>query len=592
MGAVPEGEGYRVRVWAPNANAVYIAGSFNRFSVTDHPLARDENGYWTALIKNVRVGDRYRYCIATDTETYMRLDPYSLDADSSDGHTIIPDRRFDWDGDTFVMPEHARMIIYEMHLGTFTRGERGKPGSIENAIAKLDYLHALGVNVLELMPIMEFAGSYSWGYNPSLIFAIESDYGSVADFKRFVRAAHERGMAVILDKVYNHFGPDDLHLWRFDGWYENDKGGIYFYNDNRSHTPWGDTRPDYGRPEVRRYIRDNVLYWLSEYHVDGFRWDAVAYIRNILGNDGDPANDLPDGWSLMQEINDEMKTFKQRSVAIAEDLRGNRAVTAAVNEGGAGFDAQWDALFVHTIRAALIAAEDDSRDMDAVRVAITQNMGDDAFKRVIYTESHDEVANGKARLPEEVDPGKAASWAARKKSGLGAVFVFASPGIPMLFQGQEFLEDDWFHDKDPLDWAKRERYPGILRLYQDLIALRLNRHNCTAGLCGQGVDVFHVDQENKVIAWHRWEHGGPGDSVVIVVNMSNDSREDYVISFPADGNWVVRFNSDSTVYDSEFGNVGPGSVRVSTVKDAPDAPNRAAITLAPYSAVILSQDRI
>lgn len=590
LGALPESGGYRFRVWAPHAREVFVVGSFNEFSDTAHPMQQEENGCWSAVIENVKPGDRYRYRIVTDTETLTRLDPYSLDASSSDGQTIIPDMQFDWGDSVFPVPERNRMVIYEMHMGTFTRGENGMPGSIENAITKLDHLRELGVNTLELMPIMEFAGSYSWGYNPSLIFSIESDYGVAADFKRFVKAAHERGMAVILDKVYNHFGPDDLHLWRFDGWYENDKGGIYFYNDDRSQTPWGDTRPDYGRPEVRQYIRDNVLYWLSEYRVDGFRWDAVAFIRNVFGHEGDPDNDLPEGWSLMQQINDEMKAMKPDAVAIAEDLRGNQAITAATESGGAGFDAQWDALFVHTIRNALIGPEDEARDMEAVRNAILHHTDRDVFERVIYTESHDEVANGKARLPEEVDPGQASSWAARKKSGLGAVLVFTGPGIPMLFQGQEFLEDDWFHDKDPLDWSKKRRYAGVFKLYRDLIALRLNRGGNTGGLCGQGVDVFHVDQENKVIAWHRWDRGGPADSVVVAINLSNHLREDYRIAFPDEGDWIVRFNSDSAAYDAEFGDTGPSRVAAAAAENEEGAPVQGRITLAPYSAIILSQD--
>ena len=591
MGAFPEKDGYRFRVWAPHAREVYVVGSFNDFSDTRHPLEREEDGCWSGWISGVSPGDRYRYRIVTDSETFMRLDPYSLDASHSDGQTIIPDMRFDWGDASFHPPERNKMVVYEMHLGTFTRGEGDGPGSIENAIEKLDYLRDLGVNVLELMPIMEFAGSYSWGYNPSLIYAIESDYGAVADFKRFVRAAHERGMAVILDKVYNHFGPDDLHLWRFDGWYENDKGGIYFYNDWRSQTPWGDTRPDYGRPEVRRYIRENVLYWLSEYRVDGFRWDAVAYIRNVFGHDGDAQNDLPDGWTLLQEVNDAMSAINPRAIAIAEDLRKNSAITTAVSEGGAGFHAQWDAAFVHVVRAALVDAADEARNMATVRDALLHHTDRDVFERVVYTESHDEVANGQARLPEEVDPGKADSWAARKKSGLGATLVFTCPGIPMIFQGQEFLEDDWFHDQDPLDWSKRKRFAGIMRLYQDLIALRLNRKNCTAGLCGQGVDVFHVNDEHNVLAWHRWDRSGPLDSVVIVANFSAVPLEDYEIAFPETGEWLARFNSDSVNYDPDFGDIGPAHVTAKIVEDENGAWARAPVTVAPYSALLLSQDK-
>src|SRR5690606_29400400 len=119
-------------------------------------------------------------------------------------------------------------------------------------------------------------------------------------FKLFVKEAHQHGIAVILDVVLNHLGPSDLAVWQFDGWSENDKGGIYFYNDHRSNTPWGDTRPDYGRPEVRAYLRDCVLEWLEYYHVDGLRFDAVNYIRSIDGITHDEGNQIREGWEFLQ----------------------------------------------------------------------------------------------------------------------------------------------------------------------------------------------------------------------------------------------------------------------------------------------------
>jgi 1,4-alpha-glucan branching enzyme len=143
-------------------------------------------------------------------------------------------------------------------------------------------------------------------------FAVESIYGGPDALKRFVKAAHEHGIAVLVDVVYNHFGPSDLDLWQFDGWSENGKGGIYFYNDHRSQTPWGETRPDYGRGEVRQYLRDNALMWFEEYHADGLRWDMIVYIKSIDGNEGNPANDIPEGWSLMQWINVEIQTTVSR----------------------------------------------------------------------------------------------------------------------------------------------------------------------------------------------------------------------------------------------------------------------------------------
>jgi 1,4-alpha-glucan branching enzyme len=219
---------------------------------------------------------------------------------------------------------------------------------------------------------MEFAGYQSWGYNPAHPFASESTYGGPAGCQRFVKAAHQHGIAVLEDVVYNNFGPSDLSLWQFDGWSENDMGGIYFYQDWRANTPWGDTRPDYGRTEVRQYIRDNALMWLEDYRCDGLRFDATAYIRNAFGADN-ADEDIAEGWDLLRWINDEIGERQPWKITIAEDLRSNSIVTTPTPDGGLGFDAQWDAIFVHPVREAIITQEDGQRNVGAVANAITKS---------------------------------------------------------------------------------------------------------------------------------------------------------------------------------------------------------------------------
>ncbi len=221
------------------------------------------------------------------------------------------------------------------------------------------------------MPIAEFAMDSSWGYNPAQPFSVEAALGGPQGLYRFVKAAHAHGIAVLIDVVYNHFGPGDLDLWRFDGWSRRDHdGGIYFYDNVRAQTPWGDTRPDYGRPEVRQYIRDNALFWLNKYRLDGLRFDSVVNMRNRGGNNNDPGNDLPDGWSLLQWINDEIRARQPWKITIAEDLQNNDWITRETSAGGAGFGSQWDAAFVHPIRDAIIAASDSDRDLQAVAAAL------------------------------------------------------------------------------------------------------------------------------------------------------------------------------------------------------------------------------
>jgi 1,4-alpha-glucan branching enzyme len=591
MGAIPGVKGIAFRVWAPNAEKVYVIGSFNDWNETSAPLVREENGSWSTIIQDAKPGDEYRYLIHGPAGPLSRIDPYARKVTNAAGNGIIYEpRAFAWGGDSFAMATGNQLVIYEMHVGTFNVKETGHPGTFKSAIEKFPYLKELGINAIEVMPIAEFSGDFSWGYNPAHPFAVKSTYGGPDDFKLFVKAAHEQGIAVIVDVVYNHLGPDDLDLWQFDGWSENEKGGIYFYNNQCSQTPWGETRPDYGRGEVRQYLRDNALMWFEEYHVDGLRWDMIIYIASIDGNEENQANAIPEGWSLMQWINVEIQQMFPGKISIGESMRNNPLVTRDVGAGGAGFNTQWDAEFVHPIRQAVILRDDNLRDAGEVSKAIEHRYDEDAFKRIIYTESHDEIANGRARVPEEIWPGKVDSWFSKKRSTLGAAIVLTSPGIPMIFQGQELLEDRWFHDKDPIDWSRVEAENGILSMYRDLMALRRNLSGVTRGLCGQNIHIYHVDNEAKVIVFHRWDEQGPTDSVVVVVNMTNQNRDGYVIGFPRAGLWKTRFNSDSYNYGPNFANHPTTDVETREV-ESDGLPYSGEIGIGPYTVAIFSQDQ-
>ncbi len=590
MGAIINDKGVSFRVWAPNAEKVYVTGSFNEWIDNSTSLFSENNGYWSTDVPKAKIGDEYRYLIHGPNGPCSRIDPYVRQVNNPNGNGIIYNpKAFDWGDDNFQIASGNELVIYEIHVGTFNVKKEGQPGTLDSAIEKLPYLQELGVNAVEIMPIMEFSGDFSWGYNPSHPFAVESIYGGPDAFKRFVKAAHLHGIAIIVDVVYNHFGPDDLNLWQFDGWSENEKGGIYFYNDHRSKTPWGDSRPDYGRDEVRRYLCDNALMWFDEYRADGLRWDGITSIRNIEGNDKDPANDIPDGWSLMQWINEEIGQRFPGKISIAEDMKANAWVTKDVGAGGAGFNAQWDSEFVNPVRQAVISPDDKLRDLGAVSKAITYQYDSDVFRRVIFTESHDEVANGRSRVPEEIWPGNVDNWFSKKRSTLGAAITLTSPGIPMIFQGQEFLEDRWFQDKIPIDWARTEEEEGILNMYRDLIALRRNLSGVTRGLCGQNSHLFHFDEEAKLIVFLRWDNQGPNDSVIVVVNMTIQSRDGYVIGFPRPGLWKTRFNSDSYNYGPDFANHSTPDVEArEEVTDG--LPCAGEICIGPYTVIIFSQD--
>jgi 1,4-alpha-glucan branching enzyme len=300
MGAIPNGNGTVFRVWAPHASAVFVTGSFNNWQRSQIPLARETDGCWSANVPQARVGDEYKFVVQSGSQQLLRTDPYAKDVRPPfqngvvrNGKVLGVDTAVPIPATPFQPPTLEELVIYELHVGTFGEGNGRPPYTFAQVMEKLPYLRVLGINAIELMPVKAFPGDLSWGYNPAHPFAISQVYGGPEKFKQLIQAAHAQGIAVIVDVVYNHFGPQELSLWQFDGWQQHGLGGIYFYNDWRSKTPWADTRPDYGRPEVRRYIRDNVRMWLDEYQIDGLRWDATSYIRNAHGHDGDPGANIP-----------------------------------------------------------------------------------------------------------------------------------------------------------------------------------------------------------------------------------------------------------------------------------------------------------
>jgi 1,4-alpha-glucan branching enzyme len=588
MGVSLLDQGAGFAVWAPHADAVSVVGTFNNWDESQHKLERGEGGLWTTIVEQAEQGHEYKYIVYNGAQRLERNDPYAREVTNSAGNTVVHNPAFDWKVGDFRMDHWNELVIYELHIGTFHRPHPQQVGTFIDVIEKLEYLQWLGINAIEIMPSAEFAGDLSWGYNPAHPFAVESAYGGPVALKQLVDAAHAAGIAVIMDVVYNHFGPSDLDLWQFDGWSENDKGGIYFYNDHRSSTPWGDTRPDYGRAEVRKYIFDNAMMWIDEYRMDGLRYDMTLFMRSIRG---DGASDLPDGWSLAQWINGELASRFPHKITIAEDLRSNDAITKPDKWGGANFDSQWDEGFVHPIRHAIITVEDSHRSMPSVRDAILHRYNHDAFERVVYTESHDEVANGKARVPSEISPQDPDSWHARRRSTLGAALTFTVPGIPMIFQGQEFMRRGWFDDARPIDWSRAEQKPGVLRLYRDLALLRRNVDGFTAGLTGQRVEVFHCNDEWKVIAFRRWRDGGRGDDTLVVANFSTNDYTDYRIGAPHQGSWQLRLDTASQFYNATRDDDSltcPGDV---TTDDLPydGQLHSLVVTIPAYSLAIYSQ---
>ncbi len=584
-----EENGVRFCVWAPFADAVSVTGDFTNWSDNGFPLNKGNDGCWYAEVEHAEVGQEYKYLVRHGDKVLWRNDPHALQLTASNDSSVIVDPSFEWDHDEYKLPPREELVLYELHVGTFVRNDPAMPGTFHDAMMKLDYLVELGINAIEIMPCSAAWMDRWWGYTPDNIYAVDAAYGGRRAFMEFVKAAHEHGIGVILDVVYNHLNKDaGLDLWQFDGWSEReDTGGIYFYNDGRAHTPWGDTRPDYGRPEVRRYIVQNAEMWLRDFHIDGLRLDSVIHLRNVEGKNNDPAHDLADGWRLLQEVNDAAQRSKPGALMIAEDLQGNDWITKPTKDGGAGFRSQWDSTFSGILREELAQKPDNQRDVGKIAMTIGTRTNGNPFERVIFLESHDTdaAATGGKRFEEAIAPGRANTMSARKRATLAAALLCTSPGTPMIFQGQEFADDNAFSHYESLDWQEASANERMLTLYKHLFALRRNVYKNTAGLLGLNVDVFHVDNATKIVAYRRWDKGGPADDVVVTANFS-DKQQTCQLALPAKGIWWTRLNTDWKGYGDGFGDSKLQSIEAVER----DGSYVSEVMLPAYTVFVLSQD--
>ncbi len=547
MGATVQGQGANrhvlFRVWAPNAAAAAVRGDFNNWRGEAMQPDPARPGHWIFTSRRARPGDGYQF----DLDGLHRRDPHARAVDQDANKAFIVDPRdFRWGAaDSWKMPDRDDLVMYEMHLGTFAQNIPGQAPPFEQAIKRLPYLQALGVNCIQLMPVNEFIGDRSWGYNPGDIMAIESSYGGEESFKKFIRACHTHGIAVLLDIVHNHYGPEHIAVWQFDQRRPGDDGGLYFYSDpDRAKTPWG-PRPDFSRPEVRAFIVDSVKMFLNEFRLDGFRWDSVHNIRYVQ----DGARSNADGDRLLAEANDWMRKHHPDALRIAEDH--------AFDGGGVGFEAQWNSAFQSTL-SALVRGEDATRDLPLFASEIERL---DGFNWVVFAECHDSAGdlNQHRRLPANIDPADPDSAKARALALVAGGIALTVPGFPMLLQGYEMHDTDDFSDKTPLPWARAQStHKGIVRATADLIHLRRNLKGFTPGLKGEELRVVHLDNNAKVMAYSRRQRSAPRDrATVVIINFSGAPLKNHGVRFPASGSWFCHYNSGSSAYAKDFDNLGP-----------------------------------
>ena len=544
LGAHVVADGVRFRVWAPRARelAVKIGGGLT-------PLARGDDDVWDGTVRGAGAGTDYVYVIDGERERpdpVSRSQPMGVHGPSR----VVDPGAFVWHDDAWRGVAQDELVIYELHVGTFS-----PEGTFAGVVSKLPHLVGLGVTAIELMPVAEFPGGRNWGYDGVHLFAPQSSYGGPDGLRALVDACHAHGLAVIVDVVYNHIGPEGNYLEEF----------APFFTD-AYRTPWG-RAINYDGPDsdgVRRHVLSNAAHWFAEYHADALRLDAI---HGIFDHSAE---------HILEEIAGvRAAAAGRRAFVIGESDLNDVRVLRPPEAGGYGLDAQWSDDFHHALYTLLVPdrrgyLEDFGR-VGQLAKAITDSFvydgpysphrrrrhGNSAVEQpgqqfVIYVQNHDQVANASQGR-------RLTSLAGTRAHGLAAAVLLTSPNLPMLFMGEEYGELAPFqyfvsHGEpslieavragrraelaglgaddvpDPaaeatflaskLDWSLVERpeHARLFALYRELIALR-RRLPCI-GNCRKDLTRVAWDEAGR---WLVIERGDPSGQVALVVCNFNDT---------------------------------------------------------------------
>ena len=584
VGAEVTGSGVHFRVWAPAQQTVKVVFDGGE----QIPLEAEDAGYFSGFAPNARAGERYRYRIAGDERC---PDPASrFQPDGPHGSSEIVDAAgFRWTDQNWRGVALPHQVIYEMHIGTFTR-----PGTWSSALAELPHLAQLGVTVLEVMPVNEFPGRFGWGYDGVQWFAPAHIYGSPDDFRRFVDRAHSLGLGVILDVVYNHMGPDGNYIGKFAPQFFCEKA-----------TDWGKAINFDGEDSgpVREFVIANACYWIEEFHLDGLRLDATQDIHDCSKN------------HILRVLAEEIRKHAapREVIIVAENEPQEVKLVKPAALGGYGLDALWNDDFHHTAMVALTGRNEayytdylgtPQEFISSAKYGYlyqgqhykwqqkrrgSPGLDTPPAAFVTFIQNHDQVANSAygERCHALASPGKLRAITA---------LMLLAPGTPMLFQGQEFGASSpflFFADHNPelncqirkgraeflaqfpslatpemqkrfvdpgdpatferckLDQSEREKHREIYDLHRDLLSLR--RHDPAFRAQQQrGLDGAALSSEAFLLRFF----GGHSDDRLLLVNLGVDLHLDPapepLLAPPTDSEWNILWSSE----DPKYGGIG------------------------------------
>jgi 1,4-alpha-glucan branching enzyme len=558
-------------VWAPNALRVSVVGDFNGWDGRLHPMRfHPMIGVWEIFLPGNHVGQRYKFELRSTLggPPFLKADPYGFHFETppETASVVWGLRDYAWTDEAWMRARAGRdggldrpMSIYEVHLGSWQRGEGGRWLTYRELAARLvPYVKDLGFTHIELLPVMEHPFYGSWGYQVIGFFAPTSRYGTPEDFKWFVDQCHQQGIGVLLDWVPGHFPKDGHGLGRFDG------TALYEHEDPRQgeHQDWGTLVFNYGRNEVRNFLWSNALFWLDEFHLDGLRVDAVASILYLdySRRDGEwvpnryGGRENLDAIDFLRSLNALTHELCPGTITIAEESTSWPGVSRPTYLGGLGFTCKWNMGWMHDILKYLGT---DPVFRKWQHDELTFSMLYAYSENFILPFSHDEVVYGKRSLVDKM-PGDVWQRFANLRALYG--FMFTHPGKKLLFMGGEIGQwREWNHD-DSLSWelVDQRLHAGLFRLVRELNHLyRRERALWELDSDARGFRWIDChDREHSVVSFLRTSRDGTSH-LVVVLNLTPVPRHGYRIGVPDAGGYRELFNSDAEMFGgSNLGNGG------------------------------------
>ena len=594
-------QGVRFAVWAPNARRVSLVGDFNSWDGRRNPMRlRHSAGAWELFVPRLKPGERYKYDIIAPDGAHLPLkaDPLARATEPTPATASIVARpeAFDWtDSEWMTSRERAQaqdapISIYEVHAGSWMRPDGQPNGTLDwRKLAErlIPYVTGLGFTHLELLPIMEHPFGGSWGYQPLSQFAPSARYGLPEDFARFVDTCHRANLGVILDWVPGHFPNDPHGLARFDG------TALYEHEDPREglHRDWNTCIYNFGRSEVQGFLIASALYWLTQFHIDGLRVDAVA---SMLYRDysREPGEWIPNRYGgrenleaidFLRRLNGIVAERCPSAMTIAEDSTAWPGVTTPVSYGGLGFSYKWNMGWMHDTLRYL---ERDPAHRKWHHDDLTFGLLYAFSEKFILPLSHDEVVHGKYSLYGRA-PGD--DW--QKLANLRAYFGFmwTHPGKKLLFMGNEIgQKHEWSHDGQiAWDSLHEPGHAGLQRLVGDLNRLYRGERALQADADPSGFRwIVGDDAAQSVFAYERKVPGAK--PIVAIVNMTPVPRWEYRIGVPIAGRWREIINTDSHAYGGS--NLGNGTWADSQSHAAHGHAQSLSLLLPPLATLILQPE--